>query len=189
MRFNFRSLALIIFAALAGLVQPALARQITFVPVQQNRDQAEPQQGLPPDKKRSLSRIGPEDVFSDQEMNDARKSQSRRKPQPSAVSTPTPAPRQSATPRVTPYVTPSVAPAMTPSMTPSIQTVSPTPSPAVNIAALDDKERQPPLNPLAAPVKFVSKWTVPVLSALALLVFAALIHVLNKLRGFLKVSG
>ena len=188
MRFNFRSLALIIFAALAGFVQPALARRITFVPVQQNRDQAEPQQGLPPDKKRSLSRIGPEDVFSDQEMNDARKSQSRRKPQPSTVSNPTPAPRQSATPRVTPYVKPSVTPSMTPSMTPSIQTVSPTPSP-VNIAALDDKERQQPLSPLEAPVKIASKWTVPVLSALALLVFAALIHVLNKLRGFLKVSS
>jgi hypothetical protein len=173
MRVRFHSQALIIFAALAGFAQPGFAMQITFVQVPQNRDQTETQQGLPPEKKRSLSRYGPEDVFSEQEMNDARKPRSRRKPQPGSGSNPSPALKQSAAPVVTP----------------ALQLEAATPGPSLKVAALDNQGLQPPLPQLTPSVRVVSKWTVPVLSGLALVVFAALIFVLNKLKSLLRAAG
>jgi hypothetical protein len=165
MKVRFHSLAMIIFTAVAGFAQPALAMQ--------NRDQTEPQQGLPTEKKRALSKYGPEDVFSEQEMNDANQSRSRRKPQPARPSNPSPAPIQS--------------PTSTP--TPSLQLGAATPSPTINVAAIDNQSRQQPLTQLTPPVQVVSKWTVPILSTMALVVFAALIFVLNKLRILLRTSS
>lgn len=173
MKIRFHSLALIIFAALAGSAQPAFAMRITFVQVPQNRDQTETQQGLPPEKKRSLSEYGPEDVFSEQEMNDPRQSGSRRKPLSAPRSNPSSAPKQSA------YT----------AATPLLQQGAADPSPTINVTALDNQGRQPPLVQLTPSVRVVSKWTVPILSGLALVVFAALIYVLNKLRLLLRTSG
>jgi hypothetical protein len=173
MKVRFHPPALIIFAALAGFSQPAFAMHITFVQVPQNRDQTETQQGLSPEKKRSLSKYGPEDVFSEQEMNDARQSQSRRKSQSAPGTNPPPAPKPS----------PSTA------ATPSPQPEAADPSPTINVAALDNQERQPPLAQLPPPVQGVSRWTVPILSGMALVVFVALIYVLSKLRGLLRASS
>lgn len=173
MKVRFHSLALIIFTALAGFAQPAFAMHITFVQVPQNRDQTETQQGLSPEKKRSLSKYGPEDVFSEQEMNDPRQPQSRRKPQSAPVSNPSPAPKQSASTAATPALQPEAA----------------DPVPTINVAALDNQERQPPLAQLPPSVRGVSRWTVPILSGLALIVFAALIYVLSKLMGLLRTSS
>ncbi|HKQ77410.1 MAG TPA: hypothetical protein VJ810_27170 [Blastocatellia bacterium] len=173
MEVRFHSLALIFFAALAGFAQPAFAMRITVVEIPQNRDQTETQQGLSPEKKRSLSKYGPEDVFSEQEMNDPRQSESRRKPQSAPGSNPSSAPKQS----------PSAA------ATPSPQPVASEPVPTINVAALDNQGRQPPLVQMPPPAQEVSRLTVPILSVMALVVFAALLYVLNKLRGLLRASS
>src|SRR5262245_3050695 len=183
MRIKFHSLALIIFVALTGFEEPAFAMRITSVHVPQNRDQQETQQGLPTEKKRALSKYGPEDVFSDQEMNDARQPRSRRKSQSAPVSSPSP--------------TPTPKRSVTPAATPTPQPAEAIPSPTITVAALDNQAQQPPLAqppppaqppPLAQlppPIRVLSKWTVPILSSLALVVFVALIYVLNKLRVLL----
>jgi len=177
MRIGIHSLASIIFAALAGVTQPAFAWQITFVQVQQNRDQQEAPQGLTPEKKRSLSRYGPEDVFSEQEVNDARQPRSRRKSQSAPASNPSPAPKQSATPIATLGATP----------TPQPKEI--TPNPTIDVAALDTQGPRVSLAQQTPSARFLSKWTVPVLSGLALVVFSALIFVLNKLMSLLRTSG
>ena len=177
MKIGFHSLALIIFVAIAGIAQPAFAMRITFVQVPQNRDQTETQQGLTPEKKRSLSRYGPEDVFSEQEMNDARQSRSRRRPPSAPASTPSPAPKQSATPIATLSVTPTPQPKAT------------TPSPTIDVAALDNSGPPVSIAQQTPSIRVVSKWTVPVLSGLALVVFLALIYVLGKLMSLLKLSS
>jgi len=174
MEVRFHSLALIFFAALAGFAQPAFAMRITVVEIPQNRDQTETQQGLSPEKKRSLSKYGPEDVFSEQEMNDPRQSESRRKPQSAPGSSPSSAPKQS---------TATAA-------TPSPQPVASEPVPTINVAALDNNQgRQPPLVQMPPPAQEVSRWTVPILSIMAVVVFAALLYVLNKLRGLLRAAS
>src|SRR5262249_15929663 len=177
MRIGFHSLSLIIFAALVGIAQPAFAMRITIVQVPQNRDQTETQQGLTPEEKRSLTRYGPEDVFSEQEMNDARQSRSRRRSPSALASNPSPAPKQSATPIATPSVTPTPQPKAT------------TPSPTIDVAALDNSGPPLPLAQQTPSIRIVSKWTVPVLSGLALVVFAALIYVLGKLMSLLRISS
>ena len=173
MKGRFHSLALVIFFAFTVFTQPSFATQITFTQVPQNRDQSETQQGLPPDKKRSLSRYGPEDVFREQEMNDSRKSQSRRKHQSTSGSNSVPASKTSASP---------------PSPT-SPEPVAAAPGPTIVATSLDNnQERRQTLGQLTPAARFAPRWTVPLLSALALIVFAALLYVLNKIRGFIKVS-
>lgn len=190
MRVGFLSRTLIIslfVAALAGFAQQAFAMQITFVQAPQNRNQTQTQEGLPPEKKKSLSRYGPEDVFpgaTEQEENRNRKSQPRRNPQTAPASRPAPAPKQSATPVATLSATPSVTPSAPPSQ-PDVAT----PSPTIIIAALDNQGRQPPLAQQATFAPFSSKWTIPVLSGLAVVVSAALIYVLTKLREKIRVGA
>jgi len=188
--FLSRTLMISLFvAALAGFAQQAFAMQITFVQTPQNRNQTQTQEGLPPEKKKSLSRYGPEDVFpgaSEQEVNRNRESQPRRTPQTSPASRP--APKQSATPIAPPSATPSATPSVTPSALPPQLDVA-TPSPTIIIAALDNQGRQSPLAQLASFIPFSSKWTVPVLSGLAVVVSAALIYVLTKLREKIRVGS
>ncbi|MGH9769064.1 MAG: hypothetical protein ACREAB_16675 [Blastocatellia bacterium] len=176
MRVRFLSPALIssVFAvaALAGFAQQSLAIQITFVQAPQSRNQTQKEQGLPPEKKRSLSKVGPEDVFpgaNEQETNRPREPQPQLRSRPAPASRPASITKQSAAPVVTPPVMP-------------VQPAVATPSPTIFVAALENQDRQPPLDQQSIFAQVGSKWTVPVLSGLALVVSAALVYVLTKLR-------
>ncbi len=180
MRVGFLSLSLIISvfgAALAGFAEAPFAMQITFVQAPQSRGQTQPQQGLPPDKKKSLSKYGPEDVFPEQEESRGR--DSRRGGQP------TPTPRSSPSP--SPSLKPSVTPSATPSAT-SSQSKTPIPSPTVLTASFDNQSPQQPLDQQSSSDKSVSnsKWVLAVLIALALVVSVALIYVIGKLKETLR---
>ncbi len=173
MKVRFHSLVLILLAALTLLAHPAIPWQPVFVQASQNRDQTENPQGLPPDKKRSLSRIGPEDVFSEQELNDSRQSRPRRVPQS--------APRTN--------VAPIQIPIAPPVSTPSLQPERAIPAATISVEALGNQDRQQTLPPLTSSSQFVPKWIVPVLSFLAMIVFAALLFVLGKLRSLLRATS
>jgi hypothetical protein len=186
-----------------GLAQRASATQITFVQSAQSRAQTPPQQGLPPEKKKSLSKYGPEDVFpgaNEQEENRARNQQ------PKAYSTPTPRPqsaykRSTATatssvspsgpagrmPSATPMPTPAKAlsPPATASPSPATVAARPiaaTPSPTIVVATMVNQLRQPDVSRQSALFPFDAKWNAPILSGMALVVFTALVYVLAKLR-------
>jgi len=164
--------------------------QITFVQAPQGRNQTQNQQGLPPEKKRSLSKVGPEDVFpgaNEQEENRPRQSRPQLRSQTAPASRPASIPKQSVTLVATPSVTPAQPAVATPSptMTPAQLAVA-TPSPAIFVAALDNQGHQSPLVQQSIFARVGSKLTVPVLSALALVVSAALIYVLTKLREKLR---
>jgi hypothetical protein len=210
------SISALVITAGAAFAQQAIAMQITFVqppaqsPAQsrQNRTQPQTQEGLSPEKKKSLSKYGPEDIFpaaKEQEKERGRNSQpvqkaqspsapksesgSKRSPEKS-VTAPSPITQPSTTPIPTP--TPIIAtsqPTMTtPGSTAARQTAAP-PSPTINAGAMGqqtypmDPARQSALFPIDV------KWNVPILSGMALAVFAALIYVLSKLREKIRVGS
>lgn len=175
MRIRHLSLALIVssVAALAGFGQRAVTAQITFVQAPQNRNQTQTQdqnqRGLPPEKKQSLSRYGPEDAFpgaSQQEENRRQNTGSRQRSQRASASKPAPTPRRSPTPAVTLIATPSPA---------IVQAVKPSPT----MIAARGNQFQPPSPTQQS--SSASPWAVPILSGLALIVSIALIYVLTKL--------
>lgn len=174
------SLALILWSptvvALTGFGQPTITAQITFVQASQNRNQSQTQdqnqRGLPPEKKRSLSRYGPEDAFpgaNQQEESRKQSAGSKQRSQRSSASRTTP--RQSPTPATTPAMTVVTTPS------PAIAQAA-TPSPTM-IVALSNQFQ--PLPSAPRPSSSASPWAVPVLSGLALIVCVALIYVLTKL--------
>src|SRR5215468_3419283 len=63
MKVGFLSLALIVVAFAGAPGNLASATRIAFAQSQQPRNQTQPQEGLPPEKKGALSRMGPEEVF------------------------------------------------------------------------------------------------------------------------------
>jgi hypothetical protein len=159
-------------AALAVISRPAMATRITSVQGNQSRNQTQNQGGLPPEKKKALSRYGPEDAFpgtneqQDNRRQGARSGQrSRRSPTPAPAPGPSPSPTRLATP------SPIAAPVIPTS-----------PSPTATAAALSNPVLQPPPAQRSSFARSASEWAVPVLSALALIVSIALIYVLVKLR-------
>src|SRR5678815_1625466 len=93
MRIRYLSLSVIIPAIVittcAAFAQEAVAMQIIFTETTQSRNQTPPQEGLPPEKKKSLSKYGPDDLFpgaNEQEKERARNLQ----PLQGAQSRPTP---------------------------------------------------------------------------------------------------
>ncbi len=175
--------ALIISGLAAGLMagsgNRALATQITFVQSSQGRNQGQSQPGLPPEKKKSLSKYGPEDAFPGATEQENNRRQSGRTPQRSQTpssTTPSPSP----TPSVAPVATPS------PAVVPLFQV---NPAPTVTAAA-----RGNPIQPLPPPQQAsssqpASEWAIPVLSALALIVSVALIYVVIKLMEKIREGG
>jgi hypothetical protein len=156
----------------SALGYQALARQITFVQGNQPRNQGQNQQGLSPEKKKSLSKYGPEDAFPNTEgQENSRRQNSRpaQRSQTASSSRPAPTPAPSATPVAMPSLTLATPPPASP-------------SPTANAAAASGRSQQPPPISQAAAIQSADEWTVPVLSGLALVVSVALIYVLTKLR-------
>jgi hypothetical protein len=171
MRTRFLTLAFItaVFAS---------ATPIVLVNAQQPRNQSQSQGGLSQEKKRELSRMGPEDLFGttgdDSRRGAAQGSQNGRRrgtptPTPSAASQ-----RQEATSAATQPT--ATQPPASSSQQPSVATPSAT-IPAPTLAA----GIQPPLSQEDSPGKIDSKWAAPILIVMALIVSAALIFTLTKL--------
>jgi hypothetical protein len=64
-----------------------------------------------------------------------------------------------------------------------------TPSPVIPAAAVDSGSQQPLLGQEDSSVKVISRWTAPVLIAMALIVSAALIFTLTKLFEKIRESS
>lgn len=138
------------------------------------------QQGLPPDKKKSLSRLGPDEVFPTRDPNDtpekanrppaAPKPRTAAKPSPIAASTPRPAP--SAEPTATPLRIESVVGATI------APTIAPTVAPAVMTGQVSALPSAPPAEPAG--------WQFPVVLGATCAVFVAFVGVLFRLRRKLR---
>lgn len=174
MRVGFLSLALIVVAFAGAPGSPASATGIAFAQSQQPRNQAQPQEGLPPDKKKTLSGFGPEDVLGPyvEDPRNRQPGRPQRKPQPTPTLQSPPAQRPTATSAAAPPAQPSATPA---------QSSTAEPSPTVAAATID-MGTQPSLTQGDSSDKLIPKWAAPIgLILLALLVSVALIFTLTKL--------
>ncbi|MBO0724733.1 MAG: hypothetical protein J2P52_03955 [Blastocatellia bacterium] len=177
MRVGFLSLSLIIviFASAPGGL--AFTTPVAVVQSQQPRNQTQPQQGLSPNQKQNLTKIGPEDVFGptgDDTRRPGSRSTSPRRPAPTPVLPSSPPPRQSATPVRQPS-----PPQQSSTATSQPSTV--TPSPTIAAPTLAVGAQQSALSQDDSPGKIPTKWAAPILIAMALVVSAALIFTLSKL--------
>lgn len=142
--------------------------QITFVKTPASNARQKQDQGLTPDKKKSLSNYGPEDAFPGAREQEERQSRSKRS-----------APRQSSSPATPQPSTPPPAPELTPVATP----IAASPTPAIG----DQSAMAKTVGVQTAPDKSWGATLVPItLSTAALLVFGALIYVVRMLRKKLK---
>ncbi|MFN0109032.1 MAG: hypothetical protein ACKVZH_09305 [Blastocatellia bacterium] len=169
MKHKFSVLILLVFLIVVYLSQTILA-QITFIetPVRQ-RPQAQGQSGgLTQEKKKSLSKYGPEDAFPGAREQDPNSNNQRR-----TNSRPTQATqRQSATPSPSPTIAPS------PTLNPPPVTLTPSPtSPVGSANQLNQTQIGKPESSMVVPLALL---------AAAALVLGALIYVLRMLRKKLK---
>lgn len=139
-----------------------MVRAADAVHPQQSQSRGQRQSGLTPEKKRSLSNYGPEDVFpgeaadrQQQNRNATRPAQTRRPARTASSS-----PAQNPTPTATPVSTPEAAPSLS-------LPVNSDQSGAGSISG----------NPSQSP----PDWLLPVLAALTLLVLTAFLYTLYKL--------
>ncbi len=149
--------------------------QTTLVQGSPNRNQGQNQQGLPPEKKKSLSNYGPEDAFpgeTDQEQRKGKRGRSAARPSPTAA--------PSATPR--PEASPSIAPSMTPVKAVADAT-RPTPS---GTAAVVGLTQQGTPQPLTSNKEASTDLVLPGLAIVSLFVLTALIYVIFKLMEKLR---
>ncbi len=147
------------------------ARQITFVQGDQSRGQEQNRGGLPPEKKKSLTQYGPEDIFPGVAEQEENRGQSTRRSQRSQ--SPSSRPSTSTTQPALPVATPSPA---------VVLTSAAKPSPTIAVATLTSSGQQFTLPRQPSPAHSPTDWAIPVLSVLALIVSAALVYVLMKLR-------
>jgi hypothetical protein len=174
MRVGFLSLALIVVAFAGAPGSPASATRTAFAQSQQPRNQAQSQEGLPPDKKKTLSGFGPEDVFGvpEEDPRNRQPGKQTRKPQPTPALQSPPPQRQPAASAVPPSAQPSASP---------VQSSTPEPSPTVAAAPLENGLQSPSLGQGASD-KIFPKWVPPIgLILMALIVSALLIFTLTKL--------
>src|SRR5262245_24855123 len=137
MRVGFLLSALIVVAFAGAPGSPASATRTTFAQSQQPRTQAQSQEGLPPDKKKTLSNFGPDDVFGVPEEDPRKQSGKQgRKPQPTPALQSSPSQRPPATSPAAPSAQPSASP---------VQSSSPEPSPTVAAAPVENGIQSPPL--------------------------------------------
>jgi hypothetical protein len=171
MKVGFLSLALVVVAFAGAPGNLASATRIAFAQSQQPRNQ----EGLPPEKKSALTRMGPEEVFgvSGDDARNRATGKQQRKPLPTPAPPATPPQRQPATSAPAPTAQPSATP---------VQSSTPEPSPTAVAGALENGLQPPPLGQVGSSDKFPPKWAMPIgLIFLALIVLAALTFTLTKL--------
>jgi hypothetical protein len=182
MRVVFLSLALIVVAFAGAPGSPASATLTAFAQSQQPRNQAQPQEGLPTDKKKILSGFGPEDVFGvpEEDPRNRQAGRQRGKPLPTPAIQPTPQQRPPATSAAARSEQPPAS---------QVQSSSPVPSPTVAAAPLENGLQSPSLSQEDSD-KLFPKWVAPIgLIAMALIVSAALIFTLTKLVEKIRESS
>jgi hypothetical protein len=175
MKVGFLSLALVVVAFAGAPGNLASATRIAFAQSQQPRNQTQPQEGLPPDKKTALSRMGPEEIFgvSGEDSRNRGAGRQQRKPLPTAPLPSSPPQRQP--------VTSAGAPSAQATATP-VQSSTPAPSPTAVAGALENGLQSPPLSQVGSSDKILPKWVTPTsLIAMALILLAALTFTLIKL--------
>lgn len=155
----------------------AASGQITFVkPAEGNANTRQSQQtqgGLSQEKKKSLSKYGPEDAFpgtSEQEGSGRRQPNKTNQRRPSAIPSPT--------------ITPTPAPTATP--TPEQTAATPSPMASPDVPATNSINATSNSTTLSS-AQTSGSTAVPItLAAAALLVFGALVYVVGSLRKKLK---
>lgn len=186
MKAGFLSLALIIVVIAFAPGDLASATRIASAQ-SQPRNQTQSQDGLPTEKKRTLSQFGPEIIegLSDERGTSSDRSTVRqpRSPRPTSAFPSAPPSRPPAPSTRESFATPSETP-----LQPSMET----PSPTVPATALDSGGiQQLPLGQEDASASVISRWTphVFVLLALALIVSLLLIFTITKLWEKIRESS
>jgi hypothetical protein len=179
MKVGILSLALIVVAFAGAPGNLASATRIAFAQSQQPRNQTQSQEGLPPEKKTALSRMGPEEIFGVSGDDSRRSTGSAAGKQPRGKPQPTPA-----TPSTAPQRTPATSVGATSAQSSATPVPSPTaePSPTAVAGTVDNGLQSQSLGQVASSDKIFPKWATPVgLIGLALAVLAALTFTLTKL--------
>jgi hypothetical protein len=166
--------AFLIAAILVQGIDAFSPPQTTFIQSPPNRNQSQSQQGLPQDKKKSLSNYGPEDVFPSETEQESRKRTRGR-----SATRPSPSVSPSAT--LQPAATPSISPAATPIKTAGVTTGSSPDDAAAAVALTQQKTQQ-----IAPGQKPSIDMVIPGLALVSLLVLTALIYVVLKLMEKLR---
>ena len=175
MKVGFLSLALVVVAFAGAPGNLTSATRIAFAQSQQPRNQTQPQDGLPPDKKTALSRMGPEEIFG-VTGEDSRNRTTGKPQQHKQQLTPLPSP-PSQRPPVTSTATSSARLSTTP-----VQSSTPEPSPTAVAGPLESGLQSPPLGQVGSSDKILPKWMTPTsLIAMALFLLALLTFTLIKL--------
>jgi hypothetical protein len=112
MKVGYISLALVVVAFAGAPGNLASPTRIAFAQSQQPRNQTQPQEGLPPEKKTALSRMGPEEIFgvSGEDSRNRAPGKQQRKQQPAPPLSSPPPQRQPATSAVAPSAQPTATP-------------------------------------------------------------------------------
>jgi cobalamin biosynthesis Mg chelatase CobN len=137
-------------------------------------------QGLPPDKKKSLSRFGPEDIFPGEAPREERRSTAGRSspaPRPSNRS------RSSRNTEAATSLSTVASPVQSNDSTPQVDPAQPTINPSANQNQTSYQPRQ------QSSQQSNPGWLLAILAALTLLVLTALVFVLFKLMGKLRETS
>ena len=175
MKVGFLSLALVVVAFAGAPGNLTSATRIAFAQSQQPRNQTQAQEGLPPDKKTALTRMGPEEIFgvTGEDSRNRATGKQQRKPQ---LTTPLPSP-----PPQRPPATSTGAPSARPSATP-VQSSTLEPSPTAVAGPLENGLQSPPLGQVGSSDKILPKWMTPTsLITMALILLALLVFTFIKL--------
>jgi hypothetical protein len=175
MKVGYLSLALVVVAFAGAPGNLASPTRIAFAQSQQPRNQTQPQEGLPPEKKTALSRMGPEEIFgvSGEDSRSRAPGKQQRKQQTTPPLSSPPPQRQPATSAGAPSAQPTATPA---------QSSTPAPSPTAVAGALENGLQSPTLGQVGSSDKILPNWATPsILIALALIFLAALTFTLIKL--------
>lgn len=201
-------LCIVAICACLGFAAPQITVERGAPP--RNITQGQNQQSLPPEKKKSLSKYGPEDAFpgaADQEANKRRGKRQNSPPAgaagpvgpagPSGVAAPRsrssakPSPTLLPTPSPTPSLTPEPTQPATPTPTPTALALPTTAAPIKGAAGAAGVAGAAQANSSAPSVESkmqpgVPQWLLPSLAILSLIVLCVLIYVLIKLYEKLR---
>jgi hypothetical protein len=171
---SFASLFLLFIVLVDDGLPTRVQAQTTFIQPTPNRNQRQNQQGLPPEKKKSLSNYGPEDVFpAERGQEEAQRTSSS----PPTRTAPPVKPSNKPSPNSTPATTPTP---VTANIAADATKASPTAT--ITVTALTQQRQQ--LNRTERQSN--AEWVLLSLAILSVFVFTALIYVVIKLMEKLR---
>jgi hypothetical protein len=171
---SFASLFLAFIVLFNDGLSTCVQSQTTFIQPTPNRNQRQNQQSLPPEKKKSLSNIGPEDVFPTERDRDGAERTGNRPPARTATA---PKPSTKSSPHPLPATTPSPLTANI-----ATGTTKASPTATVSVTALTQQGQQRHQREQQSNIE----WVLFSLAILSFFVFTALIYVVFKLMEKLR---